>query len=185
MSTPGPARKPRRDALRNRRRVLDAADAVFAEQGLDAGVEDVARAAGVGVGTLYRRFPTKEALIAELVREVLTAMVTAAEEARDVPDGRGFEQFIEVAAAAQASHRGCLGRLWAEMSASELRAECRAMVAELLTTARAAGRIREDATAADIDLLFWSLRGVLEATRGTQPDAWRRHVELMLAGLRP
>jgi AcrR family transcriptional regulator len=185
VSTPGPARKPRRDAVENRRRVLDAADAVFAEQGLDAGVEDVARAAGVGVGTLYRRFPTKEALVAELVKEVLTAMVTAAEEALTVPDGRGFEQFIEVAAAAQASHRGCLGRLWAEMSASELRVECRTLVDELLTRARAAGRIRADATAADIDLLFWSLRGVLEATRGTQPDAWRRHVQIVLAGLRP
>ena len=185
MSAPGPARKPRRDAVENRRRVLDAADVVFAEQGLDAGVEDVARAAGVGVGTLYRRFPTKEALVAELVKEVLTDMVTAAEESLAVPDGRGFEQFIELAAAAQASHRGCLNRLWAEIGASELRADCRTLVEELLTGARAAGRVRDDATVGDIDLLFWSLRGVLEATRATQPDAWRRHVELMLAGLRP
>ena len=185
MTAPDPARKLRRDAEQNRRRVLDAADAVFAERGLDAGVEDVARAAGVGVGTLYRRFPTKEALVGELVREVLTAVVGAAEAAREAPDGGGLEQFIRVAAAAQASHRGCLGRLWAEPGAAELRARCRVVVEQLVRDAREAGRIRQDATAADVDLLFWSLRGVLEATRVVRPDAWTRHVELMLAGLRP
>jgi AcrR family transcriptional regulator len=185
VSTSAPARKLRRDAEGNRRRLLDAADAVFAQQGLDAGVEDVARAAGVGVGTLYRHFASKQALVAELAREVLTGMLDAAEEARQVPDGGGFAQFVEVAAAAQATHRGCLPRLWAEVGASDLRAQCRKLVEQLLTDAQLTGRVRADATVADVDLLFWSLRGVLEASRGTRPGAWSRHVELMLAGLRP
>ena len=66
-----PTKTLRRDAAQNRQRLLDAAEQVFAERGLEASVDEVARVAGVGMGTLYRRFPTKEALIAELVRELL------------------------------------------------------------------------------------------------------------------
>jgi AcrR family transcriptional regulator len=178
-------RKLRRDAEENRRRVLDAADAVFAEQGLAAGVSDVARAAGVGVGTLYRRFPTKEALVSELVREVLGRMVASARSALEAPDGGGLEQFVWATAAGQAEHPGCLGRIWDDGSDPVLLAECRDLIARLLVDAQAHGRMRADATAADVDLLFWSLRGVLTATRATRPEAWRRHVSLVLAGLRP
>jgi AcrR family transcriptional regulator len=71
----------RRDAARNRKRLLEAAAEVFAEQGLQASVDDVARVAGVGMGTLYRRFPTKDALIDELVRELLTEDLQDAREA--------------------------------------------------------------------------------------------------------
>jgi len=178
-------RRLRRDAEENRRRVLDAADAVFAEQGLGAGVSDVARAAGVGVGTLYRRFPTKEALVSELVREELGRMVASARSALEAPDGGGLEQFVWATATGQAGHPGCLGRVWDGASDPVLLAECRALIARLLADAQANGRVCADATVDDVDLLFWSLRGVLTATRTTRPDAWRRHVSLLLAGLRP
>jgi AcrR family transcriptional regulator len=178
-------RKLRRDAEENRRRVLAAADAVFAEQGLGAGVSDVARAAGVGVGTLYRRFPTKEALVAELAREVLDGMLASARSALEMPDGAGLEQFVWVTAAGQADRPGCLGRVWDDAGDPVLLAECRDLIGRLLADAQAHGRVRADATVDDVDLLFWSLRGVLTATRTTRPDAWRRHVELVLAGLRP
>ena len=179
-----PARKLRRDAVENRRRLLDAADAVFAEHGLDAGVDEVARVAGVGVGTLYRRFPTKDALVAELVRELLDDLLALAQDALAVPGGNGLEQFLYAMGSAQAAHRGCLARLWHDEETAARKAENRALVQQLLADAQKAGRIRADATREDIDLLFWSLRGVLAA----HPDgsgAWRRQVAIMVAGLRP
>ena len=76
----------RRDAERNRQRILAAAAEVFTERGLDATLDEVARAAGVGVGTVYRRFPDKESLIEELFRDRVDAMVKLAEEALTEPD---------------------------------------------------------------------------------------------------
>jgi AcrR family transcriptional regulator len=106
----GAERPLRRDAAENRQRLLDAAAQVFAEHGLDAGVEEIARVAGVGMGTLYRRFPSKDALIAALVRDVLDTLLTLADEACLRTDGSGLEYFLESASAYQAAHRGCLPR---------------------------------------------------------------------------
>ena len=84
----------RSDALKNRERLLVAAGRVFEEKGLEASVADVARAAGVGMGTLYRRFPSKEALIEALVSEVLEATIAMAQDAAARPDGTGLEHFL-------------------------------------------------------------------------------------------
>ena len=87
-----PAGRPlRRDAEQNRQRLLDAAADVFAEHGLDASVEEIARTAGVGMGTLYRRFPTKDALISALVHDALTTMLKLAREGTERADGTGLE----------------------------------------------------------------------------------------------
>ena len=112
MSATEVARPLRKDAAENRERLLQAAAQVFAEQGLEASVEEVARVAGVGMGTLYRRFPTKEALIAELVAQLQQEFIDDARRAMQVPDGFGLETFLHDAARRQASHRGCLPRLW-------------------------------------------------------------------------
>ena len=111
-SSPATDRPLRRDALENRQRLLAAAGQVFEQKGLEASVADVARAAGVGMGTLYRRFPSKEALIAALVSEVLEATIAMAEEAAAWPDGSGLEHFLEASSAYQAEHLGCLPKLW-------------------------------------------------------------------------
>src|SRR5271156_373221 len=84
----------RQDAARNRDRLLAAAAEVFDAQGLDASVTDIARVAGVGIGTLYRRFPTKEALIDALVHDVLDATIQMARDASVAADGTGLEQFL-------------------------------------------------------------------------------------------
>ena len=84
----------RSDAQKNRERLLVAAGQVFEEKGLEASVADVARVAGVGMGTLYRRFPSKEALIEALVSEVLEATIAMAREAAARPDGTGLEHFL-------------------------------------------------------------------------------------------
>jgi AcrR family transcriptional regulator len=181
----GGVRTLRRDAAENRERLLDAAGRVFAEHGLEAGVDEVARVAGVGMGTLYRRFPTKDALIAELVRQLLSDVVSLAREALTAPDGTGLEQFLYATGEAQASHRGCLARLWSDETTIALKNECRDLIGELFRDAQAHGQVRSDAAQSDIDLLFWSLPGVIEATRALDVPAWRRHVALVVAGLRP
>jgi AcrR family transcriptional regulator len=175
----------RRDAAANRELVLDAAAKVFASQGLDAGVEEIARAAGVGVGTLYRRFPTKEALIAELVRDMLETMSALAAEAMEAPGGGGLEQFLEASSGYQAAHRGCLPRLWNTAPNNEQLLQVRQRIAAMLTEAKRHGRVREELTNTDITMVMWSIRGVIETTREVVPDAWRRHLSILVAGLRP
>ncbi len=173
----------RRDALKNRERLLDAAGQVFDEKGLEASVADVARVAGVGMGTLYRRFPSKEALIEALVSEVLEATIAMAREAAAWPDGSGLEHFLEASSAYQAEHLGCLPKLW--NTDHHLMQTARTLIAGLLSDAQAHNRIRSDLTSTDINLVMWSIRGVLETTRANAPDAWRRHLDLLIAGMRP
>jgi AcrR family transcriptional regulator len=185
-STVLPARPPlRRDAAENRKSLLAAAAQVFARDGLGAPVEEIARVAGLGIGTLYRRFPTKEALIAELVQGVLEHMSALADDAMELAGGLGLETFLEAASAYQAAHRGCLPRLWNTAPDNEALVRVRRTIAVLLTDAQRHGRIRNELTSTDFTLVMWSIRGVIETTRDAAPDAWRRHFEILLAGLRP
>ncbi|QQZ16648.1 MULTISPECIES: TetR/AcrR family transcriptional regulator [Rhodococcus] len=175
----------RRDAAENRQRLLDAAATVFSARGLDVGVDEIARVAGVGIGTLYRRFPTKDALISELVRQVLEDFLALARDAASAPEGEGLEQVLYGSGAILASNRGCLSRMWNDDQTTVLRNEYRRILFELLTQAKQHGRIREDATDADLDLIFWSLRGVVATTRGVTDTGWRRILAVVIAGLRP
>jgi AcrR family transcriptional regulator len=184
---PAPQLKPlRRDAAHNRERLLDAASHVFTEHGLDAGVEEVARLAGVGVGTLYRRFATKQALIDELVGAIRRELLELAREAATLDDGTGLEQLLRGVSAVQARNSGFLARVW-HHSDAELEAmdEFRDALRQLLRRAQVNQRVRPDITASDISLMMWSTRGIIESTRDIAPQAWRRHLELLLAGLRP
>jgi AcrR family transcriptional regulator len=176
----------RRDAAENRQRLLDAATEVFAEHGLEAGVEEIARVAGVGMGTLYRRFPTKQDLIDTLVGDMRRELAALARAAATATNGRGLEQLLVSAGELQAGGRGCLSRLW-DHSDAELGAMTafRSTLRQLLIQAQAAGRVRTDVVSTDVWVLMWSLRGVIETTRAVAPNAWRRHLELMVAGLRP
>ncbi|MFC9765966.1 TetR/AcrR family transcriptional regulator [Rhodococcus jostii] len=185
MSDPAGGKVLRRDAAENRQRLLDAAATVFSARGLDVGVDEIARVAGVGIGTLYRRFPTKDALISELVRQVLEDFLALAHEALSAPEGEGLEQVLYGSGAILASNRGCLSRMWNDDQTTVLRNEYRRILFELLTGAKQHGRIREDATDADLDLIFWSLRGVVATTRGVTDTGWRRILAVMIAGLRP
>jgi AcrR family transcriptional regulator len=181
------AAKPlRRDAAENREKLLDAATRVFAERGLDASVDEVAREAGVGMGTLYRRFPHKQDLIDELVGGVRRSLLELAVGAAAVTDGTGLEQLLVGVGELQAGQPGCLPQLWTHSDAEAgVMAEFRAILATLLARAQDAGRVRRDAVSTDVTMAMWSLRGLIEMTRDTAPDAWRRHLELLIAGLRP
>lgn len=175
----------RRDAAENRERLLDAAAEVFAAKGLQGTVEDVARVAGVGMGTLYRRFPTKEALIDALVSAILDDVLQDARDARDAPDGQGLQRFLVAVGGRQAQPHGSLPRLWSSERHAEPTAQIQAEIEALLTDAQEHGRVRADAVPEDVFAIIWSLRGVNESTRGVAPDAWRRHLEIILAGLEP
>ena len=174
----------RRDAAENRERLLLAASQVFDAQGLDAGVEEIARVAGVGMGTLYRRFPTKEALIEALVTELLEAMIELARQAALQPDGLGLEHFLEAASDYQSRNRGCLPRLWTGTD-NALVQTARGLIAELLEAAKQHHRVRGDLTSTDLNMILWGIRGVIETTRSVAPRAWRRHLELVIDGMRP
>jgi AcrR family transcriptional regulator len=173
----------RRDAAHNRDLLLAAAGEVFDAHGLDASVAEVARVAGVGMGTLYRRFPTKDALIDALVREVLGVTITMARDASAEPDGTGLEHFLENSAAYWAQHPGCLPRLW--RTDEELVDVAREAIAALLADAKKYHRVRLDLTSTDLTMAMWSTRGVQETTHGFAPEAWRRHLDLLIAGMRP
>ena len=173
----------RKDAAQHREQLLAAAVQVFDEQGLNASVTEIARVAGVGIGTLYRRFPTKEALIDALVHEVLSATIQMARDAASSPDGTGLERFLEASSAYQAEHEGCLPRLW--NTDHEMVKTARQLIARLLVDAKKHARIRHDLTSTDLSLAMFSLLGVLETTLPVAPDAWRRHLDLLIAGMRP
>jgi AcrR family transcriptional regulator len=180
------ARPLRRDAAYNRERLLVAASLVFTEHGLDAGVEEIARRAGVGVGTLYRRFATKQALIDELVATIRLELVELARDAAAVADGTGLEQLLRGVGEVQTRHGAFLGRVWqhsdAELGAME---EFRDLLPQILRQAQQHHRARSDIAASDISLVMWSTAGVIETTRHVAPRAWRRHLDLLLSGLRP
>jgi AcrR family transcriptional regulator len=173
----------RRDAAENREQILDGAAKVFASQGLGASMDEIARFAGVGMGTIYRRFPTKEALIDELVRQQLVEIAAAADRALELPEG-GLEAFLWDVGEILARRRGCLSRLWVGETNAKLIETARAGIAKLLERGQEAGSIREDAVPSDISLVIWSLFGVIDTTHEVAPSTWRRGLELSIAALR-
>jgi AcrR family transcriptional regulator len=177
----------RRDAALNRARVLTAAEEVFGEHGFDASVEDIARRAGVGMGTLYRRFPTKDALIAELVGQFVVEFTEQVEAARLVSRGMGLEQFMYRAGETLSKRRGLLllaktlGAFQTDVTSLKLRA----WMSELLADAQEYGRIGPNIQVTDIDLALWSMAGIMQASKDVAPTAWRRQLGIMLAGMQP
>ncbi|MER7583902.1 helix-turn-helix domain-containing protein [Kitasatospora sp. NPDC097691] len=187
---PAPAtpRPLRRDAAQNREKLLRAAWEVFAELGPDAGVEEIAARAGVGMGTLYRRFPTKESLLAALSDEILDSILACFRHAAEQqPDELALEQALWDTGAVLAVRHGWLTRLWAAIppEADERRAELLTLVGDLLARARHAGRIREDITLTDVYACLLALRVLIDDTEGQVPGVWRRHLAIVLAGFRP
>jgi AcrR family transcriptional regulator len=179
----------RRDAARNRDKLIEAAQAVFAEQGLDVPLDAVADRACVGIGTLYRRFPTRDALVAAAFEGRVTEYVRAAEEALEDPDPWiSFTGFVEHVAEMQAADRG-VGEVFtrtlpAAPGLEDLREQGYAFVVRLIERAKLAGRLRADFTPEDLPLLLMANAGVVEATGNAAPAASRRFIALMLEACR-
>jgi AcrR family transcriptional regulator len=176
----------RRDAAANRERILAAAVEVFGTDGVRAGIDDIAKRAGVGVGTVYRRFPTKEALVQAIVAQLLADLVVVARSALEAPPTAGLAEFLTGAGELQARHAGSLWLLWSSGDECEQTvAELRAIVQQLLTRAQHARAVRHDLAYEDVVMVLWSLAGVVESARDVDPQLWRRTLEVLLLGLRP
>ncbi len=188
-SAPSPDRPLRKDAERNRRRIIEAAREVFAEGGLTASLDDIADHAGVGVGTVYRRFPDKDQLIEALFETRIADMEDVARQALAVEDPwDGLVHFLTRANELQAADRGLKEALTggAEGCTRVARARARIspLVQELLQRAQTAGAVRADVAFSDLALLQIAVGAVADATREVAPDTWRRVLALALDGLR-
>jgi AcrR family transcriptional regulator len=180
----------RRDAQRNRRLLTDTAREVFAEQGLDAPLDVIARRAGVGNATLYRHFPTRAALVDEVFRDALGETTAAGERARGAQDAwTGLTQYLHTVFAGLAADRGANDLMTTDLegvtSLAAVHAHNRRTLDELLARGRAQGTIRPDLTTDDLLFALAALGRAVPALTATAPDAWRRPLTLLLAALRP
>lgn len=178
----------RADAQRNRERILTAARELFARQGPQTQMEEVAAHAGVGLATLYRRFPTKEALVTAMVKERFESFAAIARAAEDLEDPlealsaimRGHIEAAEADAAFQLAMMQLSDFRW-EGIEDDL-AQVDASVTRTMERAKSAGEIRDDLTFADYTMLM----GAITATMHFRYSAagWQRHLQLMLEGMR-
>jgi AcrR family transcriptional regulator len=187
MSTTRPLRQ---DAARNRDRLVAAAREVFRSRGVDAPLEEIARAAGVAIGTLYNRFPSRGELIDAALAPLAQHAVEQAERAARADDPwQGFASYVEGTCVLFAGDRGFAGvyrsRVPGTPGIAAARQRLGKLKAAIMTRAKAAGVLREDVEPADVVLLIWSIAATIDATRDTAPDAWRRQLALVLDGLRP
>ena len=178
----------RADARRNRAAVIKAAKQLFAEQGLDAQMPDVAKQAKVGVGTVYRHFPTKDDLIGALVAERFERLAQKAREGLGAPDAwEGIADFIRFAAEIQADDRGLcevMGSRPEMMDAAAYAVGLPELCEQLVKRAQRSRQLRRDLTWEDIPMIACSLGRITQATSGPATGRWPRLVEILLDGLR-
>jgi AcrR family transcriptional regulator len=188
VDPPARERAERADKARNRARILAAASAAFAERGIETQMDDVAARAGLGVGTLYRHFATKEALMVALLERKFEQILEVTRRGIEREGGEPFEVFADVlregaeVTAADAAAQDALMRVgdavWSDVESIQL--ELRAATQVLMDRAQAAGTMRSDISAGDISMIMCGL----SATMSVGEWDWRRHLELTLDGLR-
>jgi AcrR family transcriptional regulator len=182
----------RADAARNRRLVLTTADRLFARDGLEVTLNDIAHEAGIGVGTVYRRFADKQALIDALFAERFEAFQDLAAGAAEDPDpGQALCRYLLDTAQWRARDRA-LEDIFARASVGTapvhaMRAALALAVDGLVERAREAHAVDDDFASADVYTFLFMVGAVADRTRGVAPDAWRRYANVLLTGfgLRP
>jgi AcrR family transcriptional regulator len=178
----------RKDAERNRQRILDAASELFAERGLGVTLNDIAHHAGVGVGTVYRRFPDKSQLIDDLFEQRVEGLVALSDDAlADADPWHGLTTFLERALELQAGDRALheliVGTPDGMNRICRIRDRLLPRGEELVARAQASGQLREDIAATDIPIVQLMVGAVMDASRDEAPDLWRRSLEIVLRGL--
>lgn len=179
----------RADAERNRRRILDAARVLFAERGLDVSMDDIAREAGVGVGTAYRRFRNREEIVDALFDEQIAMMESNARAAADDPDAwAGLTGFMEASLRLQAQSRGLKQLLFSSAEGRQrvagLRSRMLPLIEGVIARAKAEGRLREDFEVGDIAVVNFMVGAAIDFTAPVDDCVWERYLCLLLAGLR-
>jgi AcrR family transcriptional regulator len=183
-----PSRTLRADAVRNRELLLTAAADEFAERGLDASVADIARRAGVGKGTVFRHFATKDDLISAIVLDRLNALNAAGEQLLEVTDAEAaLLDFLTVAAHQRQQRDLSFLREAGELDAEVTRARATMfqIVDTLVSRAREHGVVRADITGTDVILLMCAPNHVTSYLPDASPDLWRRYLAIIFDGLRP
>lgn len=176
------------DAERNRRQLVDAARLVFADRGLDAPLDDIARRAGVGNATLYRRFPTRHDLVAAVFLDSLEQVVEEARRAlAQLDPWPAFADHLVFLCALQSENRAFADLLTTRTAAPELetlRGDALDLLVQLIDRAKSTGELRADFSHEDVVVLLMANAGLLERTAKDAPTAWRRHLGYVLDGLR-
>ncbi|GAB3451428.1 TetR/AcrR family transcriptional regulator [Kineococcus endophyticus] len=184
------ARPLRADAVRNRALIVDAARRLFAERGLDVTLHDVAEAAGVGVGTVYRRFPDKDALLGGLLAAKYETLVDLAEQALAEPTGRqALRSYLlgamELRASDRALSTAVLRAAPQTQEAAELRERLHRVVEEVVDRARAEGAVRRGFTGEDVPAVTSMIGSIADRSRDELPGAWRRYGLLVVDAVCP
>jgi AcrR family transcriptional regulator len=187
---PADPRPLRADAERNRQRILRAAAEVFTTRGLQASLDDVARQAGVGVGTVYRRFPDKEALAEALFEERIGALVALAEQALANPDSwDGLVMFLREAGTLLAADRGLREILmyasYGRDRVEQGKGKMQPVVTALVERAQRDGKLRADLAPTDFPFIEFMLSAAAEYASDVKPEIWLRYLTLIVDGLRP
>ena len=188
VTTDAVVRRPRADAVRNREKVLAAAEAAFAAFGRKAHLDDIAEAAGVGVGTVCRHFPTKQDLLAAVCERLYRSLLETALVALDADDpAEAFERFFVALPEFHQRHRAFAEQMAAELdtAAEPVRNELMEVMTRLVTRAQAAGAIRTDIGPADVSMLFSGIAHATAVAGDMQPMLHERYVRIVLDGLRP
>jgi AcrR family transcriptional regulator len=183
-AAPHPILGTRRDAVRNYHAVLAAARDVLAESGADASMEEIAARAGVGVGTVYRHFASKDALIDELLRLALEEILSSADRALARTDGYGLEEFLRALGQSFADHARYANLFLQRRTDDATAHRIRAAVDELTVRAITAGTVNPGTAPGDVLALVWGMRGLVQAAGEVAPGAWQRFLDIHLAGLR-
>lgn len=180
----------RRDAERNRARILSAAQELFAQRGLDVTLDEVARHAGVGVGTVYRRFANKEELVDAIFDDKLAGVLELGRAARDHEDPwTGLAGWIEGVCEVFARDRALKTVLLSSDPGRErverARAQIVPLVVDIVRRAQEAGVVRADLAVTDVPVIEFMLSAAAEYAEDVDPELWRRYLVIVLDGLRP
>lgn len=183
-----PAPRERKDVVRNRAKLLAAADDAFAELGLEATLRDVAERAGVGVGTAYRHFATREDLVRAVFSERLDVWTQQAQQAAADPDGwSGLVRFLEDSLLLRRQNRGLreiMGAGVGSALADESRDRIAPLVRDIVVKAQRQGTLRADFDATDATFIQIALSPIMTASHDSAPDLYRRYLAVILDGMR-
>jgi AcrR family transcriptional regulator len=178
----------RSDARRNHERLVAAARELFAKHGVDVSVEEITQRAGVGMGTLYRHFPTKVELVDAVLEDAFSELLALAEEAAAAEDAwLGFAHFLERALELRVQNRSVKDLVASPQHGAkhaEMRKRIRPLLRRMIERAQAQGTLRADFTLDDLSAVFWSVARVIEMTEDSSRRTWRRFLGFMLDGLR-
>lgn len=186
-----PSRPLRVDAARNRARILASAAEVFAERGLDVTLDDIAAHAGLGVGTVYRRFADREALIEALFDERMQRTIDRMQGVLDAPSEDAWDALIaalrltcEEFAYDRGMRQVMLSSIHGHDRVARCRDDMRVILEQLVERAKATGKLRPEFETSDVPLLFLMISTVADFASPVAPDLWRRYFDMLVAGMR-